>query len=660
MKRWSLVLSMLLLLACGGQGEAEEIEPELKAYLENAKATAAVLAGHYEEAETNWLCALSLGNVTPEPLIRLYLLKKQPESASNILQKHGDKLDSQEKKLLSRLLLESGPGISTEAPEKVTHHLYRGLLLAREKKQRESEIAFAQFLTEADWGWDLAAPFKLGANQTLCNACVKSEAQHFYQAFAVCSICLGKLRDPVWNRQCLAAPTEEQLEIFARLYRLDLNEFVEDLKTMNTTNVGAQSALIPVQRADDLLSELGPTIRKVYEPVLSEGKSPSVSTTVSQLYSAVNDECRSAGHDHPPIYPERLEEFDSLDRIDWEWVLNLANWNNKLQPPYGTKPISGRDLINAIDFVRGESLFRISSLALLASSKMADDQIPHFEGLLKDHPNDIFLHAILAQDRVIDWSAEAAQRQLRNRLWLIRECPELAKQHHWTGIDSEMDFELVKAWVEKLTANPSEPKILGAAADVFQFKDRSLSIKLYQKCNKLEPDNPEWLKSISRLLSYDDQSAYEHMEEAIKNSSEDEQGSLLTEHILNAFDAGELERAKEIADELLGLVENGGWNSGNAHFKAHTVLGLLALENDDLKLAKHHLLQSAKTKGSPQLNTFGPNMRLAQALLQRGEREVVLRFLESCQEFWESSYPAEWTRSIKAGTIPDFGPNLLY
>ena len=57
-----------------------------------------------------------------------------------------------------------------------------------------------------------------------------------------------------------------------------------------------------------------------------------------------------------------------------------------------------------------------------------------------------------------------------------------------------------------------------------------------------------------------------------------------------------------------------------------------------------------------------PNMSLAKELLERGEKEVVLRYLDLCKSFWTSSrgQPDRWIDEIKAGKIPDFGPNLNY
>ena len=55
-------------------------------------------------------------------------------------------------------------------------------------------------------------------------------------------------------------------------------------------------------------------------------------------------------------------------------------------------------------------------------------------------------------------------------------------------------------------------------------------------------------------------------------------------------------------------------------------------------------------------------MTLAKELLEKGEREVVLTYLQSCAKFWKmgGDQLRSWTATIKGGGIPDFGANLLY
>jgi hypothetical protein len=104
------------------------------------------------------------------------------------------------------------------------------------------------------------------------------------------------------------------------------------------------------------------------------------------------------------------------------------------------------------------------------------------------------------------------------------------------------------------------------------------------------------------------------------------------------------------------------WDTGNWIHHAHLVLGHVRLRAGDIQGAEEHLLAAGRTPGSPQLNSFGPNMTLAKALLERGRRRVVLDFFRECATFWMSRGDrlAEWHEAVSAGRIPDFGPNLAY
>jgi hypothetical protein len=138
----------------------------------------------------------------------------------------------------------------------------------------------------------------------------------------------------------------------------------------------------------------------------------------------------------------------------------------------------------------------------------------------------------------------------------------------------------------------------------------------------------------------------------------------LTKSASKAFVAGEKEKAKEYAETLLKQAETfkDDWNYGNAIHVANIVLGHLALEAGDMAEAKRFLLEAGKTPGSPQLNSFGPNMRLAKALLERGEKETVIEYFDLCDKFWERRFSrlAEWKAAVEKGEMPKFGANLLY
>lgn len=133
--------------------------------------------------------------------------------------------------------------------------------------------------------------------------------------------------------------------------------------------------------------------------------------------------------------------------------------------------------------------------------------------------------------------------------------------------------------------------------------------------------------------------------------------------LLNA-ESGAPERASALATELLRLAEKNAQrgNDGDAIHKGNLALGLIALHSGNVAEAKSRLLAAGRTTGSGTLDSFGPNMVLAKELLEKGERDVVVEYFDLCRKFWKMDRGklAEWTHAVRAGSIPEFGANLLY
>ena len=161
----------------------------------------------------------------------------------------------------------------------------------------------------------------------------------------------------------------------------------------------------------------------------------------------------------------------------------------------------------------------------------------------------------------------------------------------------------------------------------------------------------------------------------------------LTDASVESLNRGHDRRAKSYAEELEQLTprymgsENygssvgrtplktgfrGNWNCGNAIQSYNIVFGRLALKSGDVETAKKYLLAAGHSPGSPQMDSGGPNMSLAKALLAKGEKAVVLDYIELCRRFWECDghchdNPGQlnrWKADIKANRVPDFGLNL--
>ena len=131
-----------------------------------------------------------------------------------------------------------------------------------------------------------------------------------------------------------------------------------------------------------------------------------------------------------------------------------------------------------------------------------------------------------------------------------------------------------------------------------------------------------------------------------------------------AYNTDRKEEARAYAQEHSKLLPKYrlNWNYGNAVQDVNMVLGRIALAEGKTEEAKKFLLKSADSSGSPQMNSFGPNMCLAKDLLEKGERQVVLEYFKECGSFWKSGQGKldEWAKQVKAGAMPDFGGNLYY
>lgn len=130
-----------------------------------------------------------------------------------------------------------------------------------------------------------------------------------------------------------------------------------------------------------------------------------------------------------------------------------------------------------------------------------------------------------------------------------------------------------------------------------------------------------------------------------------------------SFNAKEFDKAIKYATELSMLAKKypNDWNYGNAIYDSHIVLGRLALLENDIETATNELFLAAKTPGSPQLDSFGPNMTLARDLIEKGQTESVINFLIECKRFWYDHQKVdEWIKAIQSGKMPDFRANLVY
>jgi len=149
-----------------------------------------------------------------------------------------------------------------------------------------------------------------------------------------------------------------------------------------------------------------------------------------------------------------------------------------------------------------------------------------------------------------------------------------------------------------------------------------------------------------------------------KAKSEEDRFYALGDAAKQAFTKGDYTDAKTCAEELATLAPKykGNWNYGNAIQDSNVVLGRLALREGRVEDAKSHLIEAGKSPGSPQMNSFGPNVSLAKDLLEKGEKQIVIEYFTLCKSFWEMHRGRldDWIALAQGGRVPDFGANLVY
>lgn len=321
---------------------------------------------------------------------------------------------------------------------------------------------------------------------------------------------------------------------------------------------------------------------------------------------------------------------------------------------------------------------------VLKGGELSASQAATLEKNLEQTPDDVEKRTILLGYYLTNHRQDQDLRKNRiaHVLWLIKNAPEAeVLLTPYGGLDPISDKQAYgqakKLWIDKLKANPENLVVLEHTAQFFLLFDPELAKKSLEKGRELQPKDPKWPSALGQLYSLQMHrslgkaklkaavKALEQLEIAYDLSDEeslDHQHASLAKAALAAKDTV---KARKHAMKMLEP-KNGqnteDWNSGNNIHDGNSILGQIALLSDDVKEAKRRLLEAGKTYGSPQLDSFGPNMILANELIKRGEKETVLEYFELCSKFWKMGGDRlkEWSAQVKDGKRPAFGGNLRY
>ena len=304
------------------------------------------------------------------------------------------------------------------------------------------------------------------------------------------------------------------------------------------------------------------------------------------------------------------------------------------------------------------------------------DMTPHDVNLtiiaLKKKPDSLKDHILLAAYYGYKQSPDAD----KYALWLIAHYPA-APIFGGPPFIPPSDAQAV-LWRKQLVKYPLNTLVLANAASSLKLNDASQSIAIYKKLMKLQPSNHKWPLHIARIIQFQINPNYgspEDNESAAKHAMKYAQMSFnlaksnrtklnaIEELMMDAYYAQNYTQANDYAlMEHKYLPSSDPTLDPDVIYHSYMMQGLVALHNKDIPAADNFLLKSGQSSGSAPLDSFGPNMMLADQLLQNGQKAVVLQFLQECATFWNEGTNTlkQWMAEIKQGQHPDFSMQENY
>lgn len=304
------------------------------------------------------------------------------------------------------------------------------------------------------------------------------------------------------------------------------------------------------------------------------------------------------------------------------------------------------------------------------ATALSPDEGRLLEERLRTAPDDLEARVKLIGHYFLSAADACRRRRGEHIVWLARHRPEINLGGYAFMVPEqapEAFAEAKAAWIEAVAAHPSDVELLESAASFLCFEDPALAETVYRSAAALRPDDEECRERIAHTLMRQAgaagtdveriryaRMALDELEEALRLARDDVKVLGINIEIARTAVSAELwERATAAAERVLADNETcrRTFRYGNAVHWANIALGFAALARGDIAGAARFLATAAKTPGSPQLDSFGPDRELARKLLAAGERRAVLEYLERCKTFWSSHTIAidRWTSAIERG-----------
>jgi tetratricopeptide (TPR) repeat protein len=331
------------------------------------------------------------------------------------------------------------------------------------------------------------------------------------------------------------------------------------------------------------------------------------------------------------------------------------------------RPRQSNDISSGIDSLGLWQPESVRAILLLYSGKnLTKPKADDLEAAVRKNPEKIDERLVLIGYYSSQGKTQADRARLRTLvLWMVEKHPE----HPATGEPSLRDLpddvdgnlQIMALWRKHLESHQDDIAVLKNAEKFFFGKDPEEADRLIHHIAEKEPGNQEWPNELAQLyrmfgIPGEHFDAAQRADESYKRvlaltRSAPARETLAGEMAQAAFKMGDFPAAAEFAKIQL----TGKDRSAPQH--ANTILGRVALRSGDVSSAKQFLLDSSKPEAAKDISLSGPIMVLAKELLDRGERETVLQYLDNCLTLWPrgENVLQVWIAEIRNGRTPNFG-----
>jgi hypothetical protein len=302
----------------------------------------------------------------------------------------------------------------------------------------------------------------------------------------------------------------------------------------------------------------------------------------------------------------------------------------------------------------------------LSGSRISKDEAGRLEERLKADPLDFAARASLlgyySAGRAK--SRAARSKRIEHILWVIENAPDcdlgktpclyISKSEHPDAFEKARALILLQC--ENFNSNPEVLADLGCMLKSEDMETAETILRRAHSISKKKDRVAFWLSHVLHRYGQQQRDS-EKLAEAVTFMQEVVNAEKPTPKFdyrfwlaKMAFDSGQIELATTVS---LNMLADNVENNESVHV-AHIVLGRIAFATGDISSAVKHLLSAGNVGSSPRLCSYGPMMKLAQDLLEAGQREPVIQYLRDCKSFWEMGKRKlpKWIREIEVGETP--------